>query len=364
MNRFVFAILATILLSIINVVAVAQTESASSASRNRTDVASKPQIEFHGLTAVAESDALELIRESFDFLANRSMDSDSVDTAAKALVQVLQSRGYAHAKVTAFADEKGTVKFFVNEGARFPIVETRFDGNKTFSERELQAKLSGCLVENRSAAANNYDRATLDWCARKLGNYIRNAGYLQAQLRHTVEVTERGYSVSLTLEEGQLYRLGKTKIDGTSSFSEAEIRSKFSLREGDLARMDSISKWLFEDLKNLYGEFGFIEYTVDVTPSFKQNKGIVDLEINIEEGKQYSLRSITFVGDLIKGMNLEDLLLLKPGNTYNQRLFRDSVARLNDTDLFEPVDADRDVQMKIDFEEALVQVVITLKKRQ
>jgi len=70
------------------------------------------------------------------------------------------------------------------------------------------------------------------------------------------------------------------------------------------------------------------------------------------------------VGDLIKGMNLEDLLLLKPGNTYNQRLFRDSVARLNDTDLFEPVDADRDVQMKIDFEEALVQVVITLKKRQ
>lgn len=209
----------------------------------------------------------------------------------------------------------------------------------------------------------SYHSEKLEWCERALVNHIRSAGYLQAQLQQTTKVAPRGYVVSVAVNEGKLFRLGKIDIKGFETLTKEQIKSHFRLREGDIAAGDKISKWLFEDLKNVYGELGFIQYTADLVPTFKPEKGIVDLEVEIDEGKRYSLRSITFVGDLVEGINLERLLLLHAGDVYNYRLFRESIARLNASGLYAPVDADADVDLRTDDEDALVSVVIKLMKR-
>ena len=71
--------------------------------------------------------------------------------------------------------------------------------------------------------------------------------------------------------EGKVYRIGEMKIEGNSIFSEAWIRAVIGLNKGDIANGEKIGKALFENLKKYYGQQGFIEYTAEPSPTFKDN---------------------------------------------------------------------------------------------
>lgn len=318
------------------------------------------RIEFHGLTAIAESDALKLFRE------RRALSSDQpfqTEVATTSLKDMLASLGYANAQVQAFNDGQGTVRLFVDEGKRISLAELRFEGNRIFSSSDLSKIINRCLA-GLNEGPNSYHKEKLEYCERNLLNHLRGLGYLEANSRQTTAITERGYVISFAVDEGTLYRLGKIKIEGLQTLTAQDVRSRLNLREGDIADGEKIAKWLFETLKKAYGELGFIQYTAEIEPTFKRDQGTVDFEIEIEEGKQYSLKSITFLGELIKSDDVERLLLLQVGDVYNDRLVRESIARLGNSGLFAPVDPDRDVEFKTDDEDALVSLVIKLKKRE
>jgi outer membrane protein assembly factor BamA len=87
----------------------------------------------------------------------------------------------------------------------------------------------------------------------------------------------------------------RVQVEGNSIFSEAQIRAVIGLNKGDIADGEKVSKGLFENLKKFYGQQGFIEYTAEPVPTFKDNpanpnEGIVDFTVTIEEGKQFTLR--------------------------------------------------------------------------
>ena len=317
-----------------------------------------PQAEFIGLDALPFSDALKSLCEDEVFSETTPFDPEK---AAATLTKLLTSIGYANAQVQVFADQKNTFRFFVDQGKRFPIAQVRFQGSKSISEQQLRNASPRCAAIADDAATKNYDAHLVDYCGRLLANYVRSLGYLQGRVVPTVQLTEPGFVITYAVDEGRLYRLGKIKIEGERALTQDQIRSKLPLRVGDVASGEKIGKWLFDDLKNAYGEMGFIEYTAESVPTFKD--GIVDLEVQIEEGKRFSLRSITFSGELMSNTNLQSFFLMHPGDTYNSTLFRESIARLNASGLFAPVDADGDVDFATDSEEPLLSVRINLKKR-
>ena len=141
-----------------------------------------------------------------------------------------------------------------------------------------------------------------------------------------------------------------------------------SLQKGDSANGEELSRWLFEELKKLYGENGYIQYTAEVTPEFSQashkSVGIVDLQVNIDEGKRFRLFRVRFVGDVLEENTLREAMLLHDGDVYSQTLFEKSIDRLNDTGLFESIDKDKDADFRTNEEEGLVDIVIKLTKRQ
>ena len=113
---------------------------------------------------------------------------------------------------------------------------------------------------------------------------------------------DEGLRVTVPIVEGKIYRIGEMKIEGNSIFSEEQIRSVIGLNKGDMANAEKISKGLFENLKKIYGSQGFIEYTAEPVPTFKDNaqtpnEGVVDFTITIVEGKQFTLRRLEFSGN-------------------------------------------------------------------
>jgi outer membrane protein assembly factor BamA len=249
-----------------------------------------------------------------------------------------------------------------------PITQIRFEGNRIFSSSELAGKLRECGAEYE-ASSGEYNEPKVDYCLHKLTFFLTGKGYLQAKFGEPKnEVTTRGLVLIIPVKEGLLYHLGEVEIEGVSVFSPSEIRSMLSLHQGDVADAEAISKWLFEDLKSRYAERGYLEFTAEPVPEFKiaahhKHEGIVDLKVIIDEGREFRLGSIAFQGNDLPEQQLRDIFLVREGDVFNQKLFEDSVKRINDTGWFEIIDKDKDTDFKTNNEEGQVSITIKISQR-
>jgi outer membrane protein insertion porin family len=169
--------------------------------------------------------------------------------------------------------------------------------------------------------------------------------------------------------EGKVYRVGDIKVEGNSIFSEQQILNYIGLKKGDIADGKRLQDVVYDELKKAYGSQGFIQYNAEFEPDFKDNpsnpnEGIVDVKIAIDEGKQFSLRRLEFVGNTFtrdKVMRRE--FLLNEGDIYNDNYLDISVQRLNQTQYFDPIDKDQDVEKRTDEEQGDVDLIVKIKEK-
>jgi outer membrane protein insertion porin family len=353
-------------------------------------------LQFDGLKSVAESDVLKAFRERRVGVSKESIyDPVKARNATRVLKELLASKGHPNAKIEERRDEVSATStaltFVIDEGPRVRVVEIQFEGNQVFSDGKLRGSMK--LVKeagliSRFKGQDILDREKLEFDLRHVDNYMRAHGYLQA--RHGeprvesigpkrtgfpilplpfLSSVDEGLRVTVPIIEGKIYRIGEMKIEGNSIFSEEAIRNVIGLNKGDIANGERIGKALFENLKKYYGQQGFIEYTAEPTPTFKDNpakpdEGIVDFVITIEEGKQFQLRRLEFVGNTFTRDNvLRREVLLNEGDIYNQTAWEYSIVKLNQLGYFDPIDKDKDADFKTNEEEANVDINLKVTER-
>ncbi len=353
-------------------------------------------LQFDGLKSVSESEVLKAFRERRVGVSKESIyDPVKVRNAIRVLKELLAARGHPNATIEERRDEVSAtstaVTFVINEGDRVRVVEVQFEGNQVFSDGKLRGAMryvreAGLL--SRFRGQDILDREKLDVDLRLVDNYMRSKGYLQARHgeprvegvgpRRTgfpilplpfLSSVDEGLRITIPIVEGKLYRIGEMKIEGNSIYSEDQIRSVIGLNKGDVANGEKIGKALFENLKKVYGSQGFIEYTAEPTPTFKDNpqkpdEGVVDFVITIEEGKQFTLRRLEFVGNTFTRDNvLRREVLINEGDIYNQSAWEYSVIKLNQSGYFEPIDKDKDADFRTNDEEAQVDINLKVSER-
>jgi outer membrane protein assembly factor BamA len=323
-------------------------------------------LRFVGLRVFHELDAIKLIREAgISLRPDLLPDVQTGEKAAEVLKNLLSTKGYVYAVVNPIRDEQfNSVTFQVDEGARLPLAEIRFEGTKVFSAEQLTELAADCLSGFRGSK-EGYDREMLEYCLRHTSNFIRSQGYLQAKFgEHKIEVNGNGILATVVVEEGSLYRLGKVEIEGADAVAAENIRAMLPLSQGEVADFERISKWLFEDLRKTYGELGHIEYTAEPVPEFRrvnEVEGIVDFKVQIEEGYKFTLRSLEFEGDQLPA-NLMKESPLQPGDVYRSSTYAAFVKQLVQSGLFEPIDQDRDSDFLLNHEERVVSIRLKLRR--
>jgi outer membrane protein insertion porin family len=353
-------------------------------------------LQFEGLKSVPESDVLKAFRERRVGVSKESIyDPVKARNAIRVLKELLAAHGHPNATIEEKRDEVSATStaltFVIHEGERVRVVEIQFEGNSVFSDSKLRSSMK--LVKEaglitRFKGQDILDREKLDFDLRHVDNYMRSKGYLQARHgeprvesvgpRRTgfpilplpfLSSVDEGLRVTVPIVEGKVYRIGEMKIEGNSIFSEETIRGIVGLNKGDVANGEKIGKALFENLKKYYGQQGFIEYTAEPTPTFKDNpqkpdEGIVDFVITIEEGKQFSLRRLEFIGNTFtRDTVLRREVLLNEGDIYNQTAWEYSIVKLNQLGYFDPIDKDKDADFKTNEEEATVDLTLKVVER-
>ncbi|HVG30404.1 MAG TPA: outer membrane protein assembly factor BamA [Pyrinomonadaceae bacterium] len=353
-------------------------------------------LQFEGLSSVPESEVLKAFRERrIGIQKENTSDPVKLNNAVRTIKELLSAKGHPNATVEVRKDEISAVSeavtFVIKEGERVRVVEIQFEGNKHFSDGDLRGamryvKEAGLIT--RFKEQDILDREKLDVDLKLVRNYMASKGYLQARVgdprveglgeRRTglpilplpiLSSTDEALRITIPVTEGRLYRLGDVKIEGNSIYSEQVIRAVIGLQKGDVASGERIYKSLFEDLKKIYGRSGFIQYSADAEPTFKDDpakpdEGIADYVITIDEGKQFTLRRLEFAGNTFTRDNvMRREFVLNEGDIYNQEYVDYSVLRLNQLGFFDPVDKDKDIDFRQDEERAEVDVNVKVTER-
>jgi outer membrane protein insertion porin family len=357
-------------------------------------------LQFKGAKALQESDILKEFREKRVGVAKESIyDPVKARAGARVLREMLASKGYPNAKVDVVEEEISATSigltFNVDQGYRSRIVEIDFTGTEHFKNSELRnalvlVKETGII--SRVKGMDILDLRKLDYDLQKnVRTYMWSKGYFQARIGEPqviglgfkktgfpvlkelpiplVSSSDDTLKIVVPVTEGRLYRVGELKVEGNSIFSEQKILEGVGLKKGEVVNGKRLQDALYEDLKKAYGSQGFVNYEAEPETVIHDNpanpkEGIVDITIKIDEGKQFTLRRLEFTGNTFtrdKVMRRE--FLLNEGDIYNQQAIDYSVTRLNQTQYFDPIDKDQDVEIRTDEEKGDVDLIVKVKEK-
>ena len=257
--------------------------------------------------------------------------------------------------------------FGIKAEAQAPApITLEFDGSKNIGNDKLLDISNKCRAEQSQLSA--LEEARIDYCLGQLKSYMRARGYLQATVGTPLKrQTEAGFVLTVPVNEGHLYRLGVVHLSGAEAVPIVRLLEMLNLKEGDVADGEVINKWLFDSMKTMYNDLGYIQYTADVEPYFhlkeRATEGTVDLDIHIDEGRRFRVGSIRFSGqNEIPEEFLLTHMLLRTGDMFNSQLIRESIKRIEQTNLFAPIDADKDIDYDATRDGNEVNLTIHLRK--
>ena len=325
-------------------------------------------VDYEGLVKVDQSAIEERLKEKGVSLRLDSfLDPEAIKRVMSTVREVYAEKGYQHAEVTP--DVKPVpgegklvhVTFNVFEGPRVAIRDVEFLGNRDISDealaRVLKAnKAAGLLTILGGKGAYKEDRFAED--AQGIVDYYRDRGYINAQVGQPVlkalddsdDGRTRWVQLRVPITEGKQYVVGSVAFEGNVVVSGEALRQFFKLKPGHIYSQKDVRKGL-ETARDAYGAGGYFEFTAypDLQPrepaaeqaAASDAKPIVDLTIRVDEGKQYFVNRISFVGNThTRDPVIRRELALVEAGVFNTQGLKNSVRRLNQLGYFKPIEAD------------------------
>ncbi len=352
-------------------------------------------IKYDGNKSVTNSEILDRFKERKVGLSVESQyDPNRVQRAKNVLQEYLSERGRQFATVEPelrqVPPSSLEVIFKVNEGPKVKVGAIAFEGNKIFSNRVITRAMKNLhplgipksvLLEN--IFAKTYDSTKLEEDQERVEMFYRDNGYFQARTTdHTADIIDVGggkfklplihpnrpgkkANLGINLEEGRLFRLNAINFSGVKLFRTPDtlMRPIFQMAEGDIFSTAKLRRG-FEDLRKLYGRFGYIDFVSEpnIEPQIGTDK--INLTLNFDEGKQFFVRRIDFSGNTTtRDKVIRRELLIDEGDVYNTQLWEMSILRLNQLGYFEALKAENAADVKRDSRTSTVDLTLKVKER-
>ncbi len=352
------------------------------------------EINYTGLSAVSTSDVLDRFKDrKVGLSVENQYDPTKIKKAEVVLKELLSEHGRQFAtirtEIRPIPPAAVGVTFVVKEGPKVKVGRIRFRGNKHVNDRTLRAAMKNLkpvgiphsiFLEN--LFAKTYDATKLEEDTERVRAEFQNRGYFKVLVedpKTEIHDTGRtgfhipglqpgaGKSVDITMpiEEGDRYHLGTITFKNNKAISNnAALRSLFPMKDGELFSREKVAKGL-ENLRKAYGEAGYINFTSVPDTKFDDEKKIVNLEVDVDEGKQFYVRRIEFQGNTTtRDKVIRREVALEEGQIYNSRYWELSLMRLNQLGYFEQLKPDDPNTTERHLDEKAGTVDLTLKVKE
>lgn len=352
-------------------------------------------IKYDGLKSISQSEILDRFKERKVGLSVESQyDPNKIQRARNVLQDYLAERGRQFATVEPelrqVPPSSLELTFKVNEGPKVKVHEITFDGNKVFPPLMLKRAMKNLhsigipySIVAEDLWPKTYDSTKLEEDQQRIEEFYKDHGYFTAHTTGAqVQVVNtggglwrlplllsnargKGANIHISIEEGRLYHLNNINFVGVKLFRTPEtlMRPVFQMSSGDVFSTEKLRKG-FDELRKLYGNFGYIDFVAEPNIEPVPNTDKVDLTLNFDEGKQFFVRRIDFSGNTTtRDKIIRRELLVDEGDIYNTKLWDVSLLRLNQLGYFEPLKAEDSVDIKRDTKTNTVDITLKVKER-
>jgi outer membrane protein assembly factor BamA len=193
------------------------------------------------------------------------------------------------------------------------VTDFTIEGTQTVSATEL-ARMTGELTGN----CFNDDSDEMGERVRAL---FQDRGYFLVEVKSLkLEASDPlGTPKPVTMEaevaEGPKYKVAAITFVKNRAFTAERLRSEFPLKTGAVFERGKVASGL-ESLRKLYGTNGYLDYT-SIPESSPGSNATMGLTLDIEEGPQYRLDKVEFVGKKETISRLQVQWKLEQGSVYD-----------------------------------------------
>jgi len=319
-------------------------------------------IKYNGLKSITESDIQDRYKARSVHLERDSPFDPTIEKKAEVAIKELlgeHGRQYATVKpvLNVLPPSSVNIVFNVDEGPKVQVGNLDFTGNKVLSSSTLRGAMKelhpigipdSLIFEN--LFHKTYDAAKLSQDLESVHQAYQNRGYFEAlvedpSIKQRTTKSRRilffgggeGRSVDITtpIVEGQKYRVGKITFINNSFITDPRILSQIlGLKTGDVMDVSKLRKGL-ENLHKFYGQYGYINFVASPDPKPDPKRLVVDITMDMQEGKPFYVRRIEFSGNTTtRDKVIRRELLLEEGARFNSVNWDNSILRLNQLGYF------------------------------
>jgi len=253
---------------------------------------------------------------------------------AEALKTYYIGRGYKDAEVsfeTSIDEERNivTLVYKIVEGPQYKVSSFVFDGVSAFTEKEIKKVMeskqrsffrAGSYVESKIAA----DISSI------ILLYNQN-GYIDAKSLgfdyEDVTTEEDKYTmlrVTIKVDEGEQWKIGKLTFRGNNVISSDDINAKMRIKEGQVLNMTDLQSQISE-ISSLFYNQGYIQTQIRPIATRNETEHTVDYDLAITESRQSVIEKIVITGlKKTKPHVFERELELHVGDVFSQEKLQKS----------------------------------------
>jgi outer membrane protein insertion porin family len=353
------------------------------------------EINYVGLSSVSTSDVLDRFKERKVGLSVESQyDPTKLKKAEVTIKELLAEHGHQFAtirtEVRPIPPAAVGITFVVKEGPKVKVGKIKFSGNKHINSRLLRRAMKNLrpigiphsiFLEN--LLSKTYDATKLNEDVERLRAEYQNRGYFKVLIEDPkTEIRDTGHTgfhvpliqhgpgkavdISVRIDEGDKYRLAHITFKNNKAVRDpTALRRLFPIKDGDIFSREKIAKGL-DNLREAYSELGYINFTSVPDTKFDDEKKLIFLDIDVDEGKQFYVRRIEFQGNTTtRDKVIRRELVIEEGQIYNGRLWKFSLLRLNQLGYFEQLKPDdpNTTDRKLDEKNGTVDLTLKVKEK-
>jgi outer membrane protein insertion porin family len=364
------------------------------------NVSEKPtirNIEYKGLSSIQVSDILKALSEKKATLSQAdAYDESKIQRAVLIIKSLLAEKGRQKAEIDVTKEpvpgqNTVLVTFTVKEGPKVKIGKIDFVGNMVFKDSELKKSMK--LVKEANwlsgfTGKDAYHEGKLAYDLNNVRTMYGEHGYVRVNISDP-EVEEKTVTIFRTLpfikpsfpwgvpipfwtkkasrlhitmkiEENSQYHVGDVKVTSSKAFTIPQdvLTRALGLKTGDVYNETALRN-SFDQLKKAYGQIGFINFIPTPQQQFDEEKKLVNLTVDIDEGKQYFVKRIGFSGNTTtRDKVIRREVPLYEGYRFDSQAWDMARMKLNQLGYFEEI---KEEDAKVDPDPSDPQVNVTLK---
>jgi outer membrane protein assembly factor BamA len=322
-------------------------------------------IRFEGLGAPA-ADLERVLRERDPlFSAARTPATKPVmERYAGWLQEFLAAQAGADGKATKVAGEVAQFApgelavVFRPAGPRPVVARIAFEGNQVVTERLLQEAVWPVAIGTPWTEANF--RLLLDSSVRRVYEARGRIRVAFPKLRAETVADVQGVKVTVTVDEGEVYSLGKVEIAGSPPLDPGGLLRTGDFKKGDIANFDRVGEGL-ERIRAALAHAGYLNANVATRRAIDDARKTVDLTVTVDAGQIYKMGKLEIEGlDLVAEAEMRKIWTLKEDGPFDPDYADYFLKRVREDGMFDNLGATK-AEAKRNEKDHTVDVTLTFR---